>query len=40
MSDAVFDTARCTRNIESAYTTMRRLSEYGEPPRSFSVDPV
>jgi protein O-GlcNAc transferase len=40
MSDPLFDTARFTRNIESAYTTMWRLSQNGEPPRSFSVDPA
>jgi protein O-GlcNAc transferase len=40
MCGPLFDTARFTRNIESAYTTMWRLSQNGEPPRSFSVDPA
>jgi predicted O-linked N-acetylglucosamine transferase (SPINDLY family) len=33
----VFDTARFTRNLESAFTTMRDRSARGEAPRSFAV---
>jgi predicted O-linked N-acetylglucosamine transferase (SPINDLY family) len=36
----LFDTARFTRHIEAAYTAMWRRAERGEPPQSFSVDPI
>jgi predicted O-linked N-acetylglucosamine transferase (SPINDLY family) len=36
----LFDTARFTRHIESAYTTMWKRSQTGEPPVSFSVDAI
>jgi protein O-GlcNAc transferase len=36
----LFDTQRFTRHIESAYTTMWRLYQNGEPPKSFAVDPM
>ena len=35
----LFDTARFTRNIETAYTTMWQRAQRGEPPQSFAVDP-
>ena len=34
----LFDTARFTRNIESAYVQMWRLQQDGDPPRSFDVN--
>src|SRR5262249_55980926 len=37
---ALFDTARFTRHIESAYTTMWEIARSGEPPRGFAVDPI
>jgi predicted O-linked N-acetylglucosamine transferase (SPINDLY family) len=36
----LFDTERCTRHIEAAYTTMWERSQRGEPPQSFAVAPV
>ncbi len=39
-SCALFDTARFTRHIESAYTTMWEIARRGEGPRSFAVDPI
>jgi protein O-GlcNAc transferase len=33
----LFDTARFTRNIEAAYTTMWQRHRQGEPPASFAV---
>jgi predicted O-linked N-acetylglucosamine transferase (SPINDLY family) len=36
----LFDTDRFTRHIEAAYTTMWERAECGEPPQSFSVDPI
>jgi predicted O-linked N-acetylglucosamine transferase (SPINDLY family) len=36
---ALFDTARFTRHIEAAYTTMWERSQRGEPPQSFAVTP-
>jgi protein O-GlcNAc transferase len=36
----LFDTARFTRHIEAAYTTMWEISQRGEAPRSFSVEPI
>jgi protein O-GlcNAc transferase len=35
----LFDTARFTRHIEAAYTTMWETWQRGEPPRSFAVAP-
>jgi predicted O-linked N-acetylglucosamine transferase (SPINDLY family) len=35
----LFDTARFTRNLESAYVAMWQRRQRGEPPRSFSVEP-
>jgi len=35
----LFDTARATRQIESAYLTMAGIWRSGAKPRSFSVDP-
>jgi protein O-GlcNAc transferase len=34
----LFDTARFTRDIEAAFTTMWRRSRDGQPPASFAVD--
>jgi tetratricopeptide (TPR) repeat protein len=34
----LFDTARFTRNLESAYTIMWERSQRGEAPRSFSLE--
>jgi protein O-GlcNAc transferase len=36
----LFDTDRFRRHIEAAYTTMWERAERGEPPQSFSVDPI
>jgi protein O-GlcNAc transferase len=36
----LFDTARFTRHIEMAYTTMWERAERGEPPQSFAVSPI
>lgn len=36
---ALFDSERFTRNLERAYTTMWKIAQRGEPPRSFAVDP-
>jgi protein O-GlcNAc transferase len=33
----LFDTARFTRNLESAYTTIWQRTQAGEPPQSFRV---
>jgi protein O-GlcNAc transferase len=35
----LFDTARFTRHIEAAYTTMWQRYQAGEPPQSFAVEP-
>jgi predicted O-linked N-acetylglucosamine transferase (SPINDLY family) len=35
----LFDTARFTRKLESAYVAMWQRGQRGEPPRSFSVEP-
>jgi protein O-GlcNAc transferase len=35
---ALFDTARFTRNLETAYTTMWGRAQRGEPPTSFAVE--
>jgi len=37
---ALFDTARFTRHIESAYTTMWEIAQHGDAPRGFTVDPI
>jgi predicted O-linked N-acetylglucosamine transferase (SPINDLY family) len=36
----LFDTARFTRHIEDAYTTMWERQQRGEPPQSFAVNPI
>jgi predicted O-linked N-acetylglucosamine transferase (SPINDLY family) len=36
----LFDTARFTRHLEAAYTTMWERAERGERPRGFAVGPV
>jgi predicted O-linked N-acetylglucosamine transferase (SPINDLY family) len=36
----LFDTARFTRHIEAAYTTMWQRAERGEPSQSFFVAPI
>jgi predicted O-linked N-acetylglucosamine transferase (SPINDLY family) len=36
----LFDTNRFRRHIEAAYTTMWARHQRGEPPTSFSVDPI
>jgi predicted O-linked N-acetylglucosamine transferase (SPINDLY family) len=40
LNHPLFDTDRFSRHIESAYTTMWELWQRGEPPRSFSVEPL
>jgi predicted O-linked N-acetylglucosamine transferase (SPINDLY family) len=34
----LFDTARYTRNLETAYSMMWRRHQNGDPPASFAVD--
>jgi protein O-GlcNAc transferase len=36
----LFDTARFTRHLESAYHTMRQRHQAGEPPASFAVERI
>jgi len=36
----LFDTARFTRHIEAAYTTMWERQQRGEPPEAFVVKPI
>ena len=36
----LFDIDRFRRHIEAAYATMLDIAQRGEPPRSFSVDPI
>ncbi len=36
----LFDTARFTRHIEAAYTTMWEICQCGEAPKSFAVEPI
>jgi protein O-GlcNAc transferase len=36
----LFDTARFTRHIEAAYTTMWERSQRGQPPESFAIAPI
>ncbi|HEX3755840.1 MAG TPA: hypothetical protein VHV26_12280, partial [Rhizomicrobium sp.] len=36
----LFNTARFARHIEAAFTTMVQIARRGEPPRSFSVEPL
>jgi protein O-GlcNAc transferase len=40
LSYPLFDTARFARHIESAYETMVERRRCGEPPTSFSVEPI
>jgi predicted O-linked N-acetylglucosamine transferase (SPINDLY family) len=40
MSLPLFDTARFTRHIEAAYTTMWETWQRGEPPQAFAVAPI
>jgi protein O-GlcNAc transferase len=40
VSHPLFDTARLTRHIEAAYTTMTEMRERGEPPKSFCVEAI
>jgi predicted O-linked N-acetylglucosamine transferase (SPINDLY family) len=40
LTHPLFDTARFTRHIEAAYTTMWETSQRGEAPRAFSVEPI
>ena len=37
-SHPLFDTARFTRHIEAAYTTMWQRYQRGDPPKAFAVD--
>lgn len=37
---ALFDTARLTRHIEAAYTTMWEIFQRGDAPKSFAVSPL
>jgi predicted O-linked N-acetylglucosamine transferase (SPINDLY family) len=39
-SCALFDTARFTRNLERAYIAMWQLTQSGQPPASFHVEPA
>jgi len=36
----LFDTARFTRHLETAYATMWQRYQSGEPPRAFAVESV
>jgi predicted O-linked N-acetylglucosamine transferase (SPINDLY family) len=36
----LFDTDRFREHIEAAYTTMWKIWQRGEEPRSFSIDPI
>jgi protein O-GlcNAc transferase len=38
LSLPLFDTARCCRHIETAYTVMWESFQRGESPRAFSVE--
>jgi predicted O-linked N-acetylglucosamine transferase (SPINDLY family) len=38
LTTPLFDTARYTRHLEAAYTTMWERAQRGEPPASFAVD--
>jgi protein O-GlcNAc transferase len=40
LSHPLFDTARLTRHIEAAYTTMTETWRRGEPAKSFSVEAI
>jgi predicted O-linked N-acetylglucosamine transferase (SPINDLY family) len=40
LTHPLFDTARFARHIESAYETMVERRQRGEPPASFSVEPI
>ena len=37
-TEPLFDTARFTRDLESAYTAMWERTQRGEPPESFAID--
>ena len=37
LTQPLFNTARFTRNLESAYVTMWERHQRGEPPESFAV---
>ena len=37
-TEPLFDTARFTRNLESAYTAMWERTQRGEPPESFAIE--
>jgi protein O-GlcNAc transferase len=37
-TDALFDTARITRNLEAAYVSMWQRQQRGEPPQTFAVE--
>ncbi len=39
-SCALFDSARFTRHLESAFETMRDIHARGEPPHAFQVTPI
>jgi predicted O-linked N-acetylglucosamine transferase (SPINDLY family) len=40
LSHPLFDSARLTRHIEAAYTTMTEMRERGEPAKSFNVEAI
>jgi predicted O-linked N-acetylglucosamine transferase (SPINDLY family) len=40
LTHPLYDTDRFRRHIEIAYATMLEISQRGEAPRSFSVDPI
>ncbi len=40
LTTALFDSRRFTRHLESAFETMWRIHQAGEPPRSFAVAPI
>jgi predicted O-linked N-acetylglucosamine transferase (SPINDLY family) len=40
VASPLFDTDRFRRHIEAAYTKMWEISERGEPPQAFAVDPI
>ena len=40
LNSPLFDTARFTRHLEQAYTTMVRRARNGEAPAAFAVDPL
>jgi predicted O-linked N-acetylglucosamine transferase (SPINDLY family) len=40
LTHPLYDTDRFRRHLEIAYATMLKISQRGEGPRSFSVDPI